>query len=79
MLELLRKSTGGWIVKILIGLIILAFGAWGVGDMLTARQNTSLAQVGDIEISSAEFANAFDRQKRIFSQRIRQQITNSQA
>ncbi len=79
MLELLRKSTGGWIVKILIGLIILAFGAWGVGDMLTARQNTTLAKVGDIEISTSEFANAFDRQKRIFSQRIRQQITNSQA
>ncbi len=79
MLDLLRKSTGGWIVKILIGLIILAFGAWGIGDMLTARQNTTLAKIGNIELSSAEFSNAFDRQKRIFSQRIRQQITNSQA
>ncbi|MFB3151038.1 MAG: SurA N-terminal domain-containing protein, partial [Alphaproteobacteria bacterium] len=33
MLQALRKQTGSWVVKILLGLLILSFAVWGINDI----------------------------------------------
>ena len=35
MLIAMRRGAAGWVAKILFGLLILSFGAWGIGDYLT--------------------------------------------
>ena len=34
MLNYIRQRTGSILVKILFALLILSFGAWGIGDMI---------------------------------------------
>ncbi|SDH28474.1 peptidylprolyl isomerase [Roseospirillum parvum] len=51
MLNILRRHTGSWIVKALLGLLILSFAAWGVGDMIRgAAGDRAAIVVGDEHI-----------------------------
>lgn len=56
MLDFLRKSASGIVVKVLLGLLILSFGAWGIGDVFSSRAGrTAVAVIGDNEISPEQF------------------------
>jgi peptidyl-prolyl cis-trans isomerase D len=37
MLTAIRNKATSWVVKILFGVLILAFGAWGIGDIFTRQ------------------------------------------
>ncbi|MCB2101735.1 MAG: SurA N-terminal domain-containing protein [Rhodobacterales bacterium] len=51
MLEAIRKRSASLLVKLLFGLLILSFAAWGVGDMIrVAGGPPKAASVGDIDI-----------------------------
>jgi len=62
MLNAMRKSAGSWIAKILFALLILSFGAWGIGDYMTGGQEAPVAEVGGIEIGQLEFREAYGRE-----------------
>ena len=32
MLDSIRRGASSWIIKILLGLLILSFAVWGIGD-----------------------------------------------
>lgn len=49
--------------KILMGLLILTFGIWGIEDMLLkSNSNVTVAAVGDMKISGAEYQQALSRE-----------------
>ena len=51
-----REILLGWGTKILLALLILSFGVWGIGDYVSPQQsNDVVATVGDSVITSAEF------------------------
>ncbi|HSK39177.1 MAG TPA: SurA N-terminal domain-containing protein, partial [Arenibaculum sp.] len=52
MLQALRSKVGSWVVKILFVLLIASFGVWGVGDVFRGQVSTTVAEVGDAEIST---------------------------
>ena len=63
MLEFLRKSASGIIVKVLLGLLILSFAAWGIGDVFSSKAGrTSVAVIGESEISSEKFQSELGRE-----------------
>lgn len=62
MLDSLRKGAGSWIAKIFLGLLVLSFAAWGIGDIFRIRPDTAVATVGDIAISQEQFTRAFNRE-----------------
>lgn len=63
MLDFLRKSASGVVVKVLLGMLILSFGAWGIGDVFSSRAGRAPAiSVGEIEISPAEFRTELNRE-----------------
>ncbi len=71
MLDQLRKGSGSWLAKILLGLLILSFGVWGIGDIFNrGGGNSSVATVGDTEISVADFGQAYSVDLRRLQQRI---------
>lgn len=60
MLNALRNSVGSIGAKILLGLLVLAFAAWGIEGVFAARTQTVVATVGDAEIQVDEFSREFD-------------------
>lgn len=70
MIQTLRNQTGSWLVKILLLLVVLSFGVWGIGDFFRdAPPDTIVATVGTIEIDintvNTEFQNEVDLQRRL--------------
>jgi peptidyl-prolyl cis-trans isomerase D len=63
MLEALRKSSKSWFIKILFAMLIVSFGAWGVGDFVSkiGKDDTPI-KVGAAKVSMRELQKEFDRE-----------------
>ena len=61
MLDAMRRGAGTWIVKSFLGVLVLSFAAWGIGDIFRISPDTAVATVGDVEISQTAFTEAFNR------------------
>ena len=55
MLDTLRKMTSGWVVQILMLLLVVSFGVWGVADVFRGYGANDIAKVGSISLTGAEF------------------------
>ncbi len=67
----LRESAQGIFVKILLGLLVLSFGVWGIGDMF--RQgggSNSVATVGKNSVSMGEYQHALHNKQEELRQRL---------
>ncbi|MBT5194274.1 MAG: hypothetical protein HOM07_18150, partial [Rhodospirillaceae bacterium] len=64
MLNALRESSGSWVVKIFLGLLVLSFAAWGIGDIFRLQPDAAVVTVGDTKVTGYEFLNDFNRQVR---------------
>lgn len=79
MLNALRSSAGSWFVKILLGLLVLSFAVWGVGDIFSGAGRQKLAEVGGREISSAQFQRSYENQIAMVSNRLGRRLTSAEA
>lgn len=79
----MAESVGGklrnFMVAILVGLLVVAFAVWGVNDVFTARAGDAVITVGDAEISSQEFTEAFERELQTLNRDNSSSVTNQQA
>jgi len=71
MLQFIREKATGTIFKILFGLLIVSFAAWGIGDYAFLRSGSDTAiTVGDRKIGiqqlETEYRQARDRLRRAF-------------
>ncbi|MFO1067262.1 MAG: SurA N-terminal domain-containing protein [Geminicoccaceae bacterium] len=65
MLDSFREHLTGWPVRIMLGLLIVAFAIWGIGDVLRGGfGGDAVVTVGDQEISSVQLRRAFDEDYR---------------
>ena len=67
MLNRLRNSSKSYIPKIVLGtlmtFLILSFAIWGTEDLIgVSKQQTTVASVGKIDVSSKEFLSLYTRQ-----------------
>jgi peptidyl-prolyl cis-trans isomerase D len=63
MLELFRKKAGKVIFFSLIGLLVLSFAVWGIGDIFRGGGGLApVATVGDIEITGQQLSASFRQQ-----------------
>lgn len=77
MLAQMRKGAGSWVAKILMLLLVISFGAWGIGDYV--RTSTPpVAKIGNQEISAVEFSDAMRREGQQLSRRIGQPLNREQ-
>src|SRR5687768_16803235 len=79
MLQALRSTVGSWVVKILFVLLILSFAVWGIGDIFRGNTSTTVAEVGDVKISTSELDNAFRQEVNRLRQMMGGQIDAEQA
>src|ERR1700730_8036838 len=83
MLESIRNAAQGAVGKaimtVVMGLIIVSFVIWGVGDMLRGFTSSTVATVGSEKISEQDFRYAYQRTLQQYQRRLRQPFTNEQA
>jgi peptidyl-prolyl cis-trans isomerase D len=59
MLESLRRGAQTWVAKFLFAILILSFAVWGISGSLQGYGQGALGRVGSIEISAAEYQQAY--------------------
>jgi peptidyl-prolyl cis-trans isomerase D len=79
----MRASAQGWfgrvVMAILMGLIILSFAIWGIGDIFRGFGANSLAQVGSVEIGADTYRNAYQNELQTMQRAEHRNITNEEA
>jgi len=60
MLNVMRKHAGSWMIKLILGVIVIVFVFWGVGSR-RARQRNRVAVVNGSIISLDEYRSVYDR------------------
>jgi peptidyl-prolyl cis-trans isomerase D len=73
MLSTIRKSTGSWLIKFILGIIVIVFIFWGVGSFRSQRLNV-LTKVNGEDILMESYrlahANMLDSYKQMFGGQI---------
>jgi peptidyl-prolyl cis-trans isomerase D len=59
MLQEMRKYAKSWVANIFLGVLALSFVSWGVGDMVSGRQDNSVAKVGGTAIDKGEYSRDY--------------------
>jgi peptidyl-prolyl cis-trans isomerase D len=54
----LRKGAGRLFGMILMGMLVVSFGVWGIADIFRGYHSQTLIRVGDTEITSQDYARA---------------------
>jgi peptidyl-prolyl cis-trans isomerase D len=83
MLDALRAATQNWFGRIIMGLVmgllILAFGLWGIADIFRGFGANDLVRIGSDTITVEAYRDAYQTELQQLEQRARRAITNEQA
>lgn len=79
MLDALRRGATSWVAKILLGLLCFSFAIWGVADVFTGFGQGAIATVGEEQISSDRFQQAYQDEMNSISEQIGRRLTPEQA
>ncbi|NML73452.1 peptidylprolyl isomerase [Rhizobium sp. S-51] len=79
MLEVLRKAARTVVAKVLLLLLVVSFGVWGISASLFQSNSDAVITVGDQKISVSEFSLAYQRQLADLGRRFGTQLTSEQA
>lgn len=83
MLRGIHKASANWIGRVVmgvvLGLIAISFGIWGIGDIFRGFGQSTLAKVGDTEIRVDSFRQIYQDRLQQFSRQLRRPILPAQA
>jgi peptidyl-prolyl cis-trans isomerase D len=79
MLESLRNAGKSWVAKILLVLLAISFGIWGIEDFTGGTRSNVLATVGEQQISSQQYTDAYRQALQGLAQRTGQVLTQEDA
>lgn len=78
MLDAIRRRASSWLVKGFLGLLVLSFAIWGIGDIfLGPRGGTVIATVAGHEITAPEVAREFEAELRRYREQLGTAIDRS--
>jgi peptidyl-prolyl cis-trans isomerase D len=83
MLRGIHKASSGWIGKaimaVVMGLLVVSFAIWGIGDIFRGFGQSSFASVGSTDISAEQFRYYYTDKINQLSRRMGKPITPDQA
>lgn len=79
----MRKASSNWLGKtvmsVLFGVLIVSFGVWGIADIFKGFGQSSLAKIGNTEITTEQFRNLFTDRLQQIGRRFGRPLTMEQA
>jgi peptidyl-prolyl cis-trans isomerase D len=82
MLRGIRNASSNWLGKtimtIVMGLLIVAFGVWGIADIFRGFGQSTLATVGSTEISTEQFRQIYNDRLQQFGRQFGRSLTPDQ-
>src|SRR5580765_7967470 len=83
MLRGLRTASTGWVGKtimaVVVGVLVVAFAAWGIGDIFRGYARSYVAVVGSSSISQEQFRQLYQNKLQEISRQLRRPIPPDQA
>ncbi|MGX9393509.1 SurA N-terminal domain-containing protein [Nitrobacteraceae bacterium UC4446_H13] len=83
MLRGIRNATSNWfgkaIMSVVMGVLIISFGVWGIGDIFRGFGQSTLAKIGKTEISIEQFRQLYTDRLQQISRQIGRPIAPDQA
>jgi peptidyl-prolyl cis-trans isomerase D len=81
MLDAMRRSVANIFTKALLGLLIIAFAVWGIGDYVVRGPSSggALATVGKTQITLADFQQAYKEEMQSIARKLGRTLTPEQA
>ncbi|WP_407810861.1 SurA N-terminal domain-containing protein, partial [Staphylococcus aureus] len=79
MLDSLRNASRTMAAKLLLLLLVVSFGIWGVSASLVTANSHAVMTVGDQTVSPEEFRLAYQRQISDLSRQFGTRLTTEQA
>jgi peptidyl-prolyl cis-trans isomerase D len=79
MLDQMRRGVGNWLAKGMLGLLIVAFAVWGVGDYVGKIGRPAPARIGGTEITADQIRQAYQDEINALSRRLGRRLTPEQA
>jgi len=81
MLDVLRKGAQTWVAKLLLMILVISFGVWGISGSLLSNfgGGNAVIKVGDVKVEPNEFRLAYERALAMMSQQFGTRLTSEQA
>ncbi len=79
MLELLRAFAKTWIARILLFILVISFGAFGINNVISDLGTNTVARIGDQDITTQDFQRAYQAQLSEVSQQLGKMPTSQEA
>lgn len=83
MLNAIRTASSKWLGRlvliVIMGVLIISFAIWGIGDIFRGGVNRNVASVGDIRIGAEEFRQAFSTELQRLQRQARRVVTTDEA
>ena len=83
MLRGIHKASSGWLGKgimaVVMGLLVISFAIWGIGDIFRGFGSRTFATIGNTEIGIEQFRNYYNDKINQLSRAARRPITPDQA
>ena len=83
MLRGLRNASSSWLGKAImatvVGVLVLAFGIWGIGDIFRGFGRSTFAKIGGTEISIEQFRQSYNDRLQQVGRELRRPLTPTQA
>jgi peptidyl-prolyl cis-trans isomerase D len=83
MLRGIHKASSGWIGKgimaVVMGLLVISFAIWGIGDIFRGFGQSSFAEIGSATISTDQFRSYYNDRLNQLGRRAGRPITPDQA
>lgn len=83
MLRGIRKASSNWlgktIMSVVMGVLIVSFGVWGIADIFKGYGQSTLAKVGSVEISTEQFRQLYTDKLQQIGRQFGRPLTSEQA
>src|SRR6202162_3581344 len=83
MLRGMRKASSNWLGKtimaVVMGVLIVSFGVWGIADIFRGFGQSTVATIGHTEISTNEFRQLYTEKLQQIGRQFGRPLTTEQA
>src|SRR5438874_9829384 len=83
MLRGIRKASSNWLGKavmsVVMGVLIVSFGVWGIADIFKGFGQSTLARIGRTEISTEQFRQIYTDKLQQLGRQFGRPLTQEQA